>query len=230
MYINVTLVVASLLQENKTQKVPKLWNGNFLFSLNLPKGVTPWLVAWGIRLVFLDLLWRRLQSARLSAGSCCCTVRVDSSISSLPPADNIHLWTRAEETNQSRKDLCLDRGARRSLRARELKGGRRFPSRSAEASVTSFLTDDTSRSSDGTQPCSFSFIFLWFFTHRLYFLCMIAFGASSFYSFLYQKCTNLYLVLNHVNSVYFRKGSFFLVIHEMTENTLHTVFVLGDFF
>lgn len=49
----------------------------------------------------------------------------------------------------------------------------------------------------------------WFFTAPLSFLhivcilCIIAFGASSFYSFLYQKCTTLYHILNNYNEVCF---------------------------
>lgn len=46
------------------------------------------------------------------------------------------------------------------------------------------------------------------FTHCLYF--MYAFGASSFYSFLYQKCTTLYHILNNYDEVCFLFSFVFL--------------------
>lgn len=48
--------------------------------------------------------------------------------------------------------------------------------------------------------------FIFFFLH-ICILCIIAFCASSFYSFLYQKCTTLYDILNNYDEGFF----FFLV-------------------
>lgn len=68
---------------------------------------------------------------------------------------------------------------------------------------------------DGTRLITFvSLLFFisfvcWFFTpplsflHMVCILCIIAFGASSFYSFLYQKCTTLYHILNNYDEVCF---------------------------
>ena len=55
---------------------------------------------------------------------------------------------------------------------------------------------------------SFFILFLPAFFNIVYILCIIAFGASSFYSFLYQKCTTLYHLLNYWNAVCFRWVSF----------------------
>lgn len=56
---------------------------------------------------------------------------------------------------------------------------------------------------------SFFFIlFLLSFFLIVCILCIIAFGASSFYSFLYHKCTTLYHILNYWNGVCFRRVSF----------------------
>lgn len=48
------------------------------------------------------------------------------------------------------------------------------------------------------------------FLHIVCILCIIAFGASSFYSFLYQKCTTLYHILNNYDDVCFLFSFVFL--------------------
>ena len=72
------------------------------------------------------------------------------------------------------------------------------------------LTGGASRSTESVnrmQSC-FLYLFLLSFFNIVCILCIIAFGASSFYSFLYQKCTTLYHILNYWNGVYFRRVSF----------------------
>lgn len=68
---------------------------------------------------------------------------------------------------------------------------------------------------------NFSFIFWFSFLNIVCILCIIAFGASSFYSFLYQKCTTLYHIFNYWNGVYFRRVELCLRVLKRHTLTAH---------
>lgn len=214
----------------------------FLLSFNLPKGVTPWLVAWMSPqkvklLVIVALLWWCLQ--RVPQVYHCCTHEAHSSsarclqtgvrtrgegregvgwvLGEVNLASSLH-WQGNESASHrfefgracsgtvSQRGNGLCRRASRSLAD--------LTSRSAGASPSpGGQTRGLPRAlTERDHVCFFS-IFIsfvsWFFTPPLSFLhivcilCIIAFGASSFYSFLYQKCTTLYHILNNYDEVCF---------------------------
>lgn len=72
----------------------------------------------------------------------------------------------------------------------------RAPSPGAPPLLTGTASCRSTESVNRMQSCfnlfiSFFILFLPAFFNIVYILCIIAFGASSFYSFLYQKCTTL---------------------------------------
>lgn len=159
------LVIASGKRETKS---PKALKWSFLFSFNLLKGVTPWLVAWvstesrtvGFSWFIVATPAERSLLSRpslsRSRGSAASSVR------RLLRGD-VNLWTGAE-----RKWIGLAevRVRNKSDSNGTLQEG--IPSRSAGASVSSFLASDTPTSSDRTHSCSLSF-FLCFCSHFFHF-------------------------------------------------------------